>query len=116
MRELLGGKVFFFEQKTAYEVDMRLEFRRVLFRSSTVTSREKINIRLRYEYRDTRDIRRNMAKEWSMLGPVPVMMRRSEERRVGKDRRYGSGSRAGRAGRAGGGCARPERGDGRHEV
>src|SRR6266481_7630895 len=33
---VVGYGIFFFKQKTAYEMELRLEFRRVLFRSPTM--------------------------------------------------------------------------------
>src|SRR6266571_6525146 len=61
--------IFFFKQKTAYEIDMGLEFRRVLFRSHSRRSAE--------------------AGEWSADSAVAASTAdavvRSEERRVGKE-------------------------------
>src|SRR5580704_19075909 len=68
-RRCQAGLFFFFKQKTAYEMDGRLEFRRVLFRS----------------FRDGSAWRGITAESAAPARREAVCRNRSEERRVGKE-------------------------------
>src|SRR5699024_11952963 len=73
---------FFFREKTAYEVETGLEFRRVLFRSEQKQGKIK-------EWRkkaETRRQRQAQRRGWGSILFQPYLTR-SEERRVGKESR-----------------------------
>src|SRR5438034_8459601 len=71
--------VFFFKQKTAYEITVRLEFRRVLFRSKTNFEMRRGNEHGKIGF----SARARECRGHVML--VSLRRFRSEERRVGKE-------------------------------
>src|SRR5438876_6334685 len=80
---------FFFKQKTAYEMDGRLEFRRVLFRSTfdREASRDAANRQGRAKdfARGTRVFGAGRLPFSTASGLASAVYLRSEERRVGKE-------------------------------
>src|SRR5689334_23989760 len=92
---------FFFKQKTAYEMELRLEFRRVLFRStsSTVSSESAPRSFTKEDVLEIFSLATPSCLETisttlvsisaaDAIAPPAMGIIRSEERRVGKECRY----------------------------